>query len=449
MRDMTMTIAPLACDVEPRTFLFLQGHPSGFWPALGAALTGQGQRVLKVHFNLADQVYWGLGRGGVAFRGRFADWDDWLRDFVRTEGVTDILYYADRQPYHCVAAAVARDLGLRAWAVEFGYLRPDWLTLEPEGMGPNSRFPTTDDGVEALACTRALPDMRPLYGHGFAVEAAHEVGFGLLRFLGRPLFPRHRSDLYYGPLRDYIGWIRELAAQPTKTRAAHRLEQRIRETDLDFSLVAMQLQADYQVRACSPFAHLGAFLDRVLASFAQHAPPGRHLVIKLHPLDNGLENWPRHVARKAAALGIPSRVSVIKGGDLGLFLRRSRGVVLVNSTVGLHALRQGIPVCALGAAIYDRPGLTHQQGLDRFWTAPDPVDPEARDRFLRALTAIQVKGSFYHPEGRRVAISEIVARLTGAVSVPVQLTLPPRMPVPVVARAVTPAAVGGVAHARG
>ncbi len=442
MLDMNKTIAPPVPVVETRCFLFLQGHPSGFWPALGVALTAQGHRVLKVHFCLADQMYWGLGQGGTPFRGRFATWDSWLRRLIAAEGVTDILYYADRQPYHRVAADVARDLGLRTWAIEFGYLRPDWLTLEPEGMGPYSRFPADADAVAALALTRGLPDMRPLYGHGFAVEAVHEVGFGLLRLLGRPLFPHHRSDLYYGPLRDYLGWIRELAAHPSQARAADRLERRIRETDLDFSLVAMQLQSDYQVRACSPFPHLDGFLDRVLASFAAHAPPGRHLVIKLHPLDNGLENWPRRVAQKAAALGISARVSVIKGGDLGLLLDRCRGVVLVNSTVGIHALRKGVPVCALGAAIYDRPGLTHQQGLDRFWTAPDPVDPVLRDRFLRALTAVQVKGSFYHPEGRRVAIADIVARLTDGVSVPAQTDLVPFLP----GRDLAPALIEGMAN---
>lgn len=428
MLDMEKTIARLPPDVERRTFLFLQGHPSGFWSELAKALEGRGQRVVKVHFCLADQVYWGVGRGGVPYRGKFADWEDWLRTLVAGQGVTDIVYYADRQPYHRVAAEVARDLGLRAWAMEFGYLRPDWLTLEPVGMGPNSLFPVASAGVEALACERVLPDLQPHYGHGFATEAVHEVGFGLLRLLGWPLFPHHQSDLYYGPVRDYLGWIKELVSRPSQARAALRLERRILREDMEFNLVAMQLQSDYQVRACSPFAHLDDFLGRVLGSFKDHAPPGRHLVIKLHPLDNGLENWPRRVARRAAALGIKHRVSVVKGGDLGCFLRRSRGVVLVNSTVGLHALRTGIPVCALGAAIFDRPGLTHQHDLDLFWTNPDPVDRVVRDRFLRALTTIQVKGSFYHPEGRRLAIGEMVARLTDTGPVPTRLHPPEPAP---------------------
>jgi capsular polysaccharide export protein len=90
---------------------------------------------------------------------------------------------------------------------------------------------------------------------------------------------------------------------------------------------------------------------------------------------------------------------------------RSEGVVLVNSTVGLHALRLGIPVCALGEAIYNVPGLIHDGGLDLFWTDPKQVDIALFEALERALTTIQVKGSFFDIKGRQRAIAEIATRL--------------------------------------
>ncbi len=44
------------------------------------------------------------------------------------------------------------------------------------------------------------------------------------------------------------------------------------------------------------------------------------------------------MAAAAAARGVAGRVAFIDGGDLHALLRACRGVVLVNSTVGLAAL---------------------------------------------------------------------------------------------------------------
>jgi capsular polysaccharide export protein len=46
-----------------------------------------------------------------------------------------------------------------------------------------------------------------------------------------------------------------------------------------------------------------------------------------------------------------------------------------SSTVGCQALARGVPVMALGKAIYDIAGLTHQGELDEFWNAPEAPDP--------------------------------------------------------------------------
>jgi capsular polysaccharide export protein len=88
-------------------------------------------------------------------------------------------------------------------------------------------------------------------------------------------------------------------------------------------------------------------------------------------------------------------------------------VVLANSTVGLHAARAGVPTIALGEAVYDIPGITHQGGIDSFWTTPEPVDARLERLMVRAMAAeIQVRGSFYDKAGQKAAIAEIVDRLT-------------------------------------
>jgi capsular polysaccharide export protein len=73
-----------------------------------------------------------------------------------------------------------------------------------------------------------------------------------------------------------------------------------------------------------------------------------------------------------------------------------------------------VPTIVLGAAIFDIPGLTHQGGLDAFWRHPERIDRSLLACFIRALAGtIQVKGNFYHPEGRKLGIATIIERVVG------------------------------------
>ena len=394
-----------------RTVLLLQGPPGRFWADLGDAFSAAGHRVLKVNLGLGDAAFWGR-RPAIPYRGRLKDWPDWLAGLLAREGVTDVLYYADRVPHHAAALEVARDAGLRAWAVEFGLLRPDWITLEPEGMGAMSRFPREPAALAALAEGQPAPDMEVRFPHHWLRdEAVPDVAFHLLQTANWPFYRHWRHDWPVWPPFFYLAWLPQLVRNPGQERAALADVADLLDKRPPFDLVPLQIAEDYQIRAASPYDDLWEFVDEVLDGFAAHAPPDRELVFKIHPLDVGLRRWEKTIPAAAAGRGVGDRVRVIRGGDLGALLRACRGVVLVNSTVGLTALREGRPVVARGTAVYDLPGLTHRGGLDAYWTEAEGPDPAMLDLFLRALGRIQVKGSFYDPEGRRRAAAEIVARV--------------------------------------
>lgn len=70
----------------------------------------------------------------------------------------------------------------------------------------------------------------------------------------------------------------------------------------------------------------------VLTSFARSAPADTHLIIRNHPLDNGLIDYAGFIASFAAACGISDRVHFIKGGKAHQMMDKSLGVVVLNST---------------------------------------------------------------------------------------------------------------------
>ncbi len=412
-------------NVKPK-FLFLQSPPGPFAPELRDALHARGHDVHRINLCLGDAVQWGW-RPAVSYRGTYANWRPFLAEYVRAHGITDILYYGDRLPYHRVAVDLMRESGLRGTAIEFGYLRPDWITLERQGMSALSHFPLDPAVIKAAAAKLPPREVSERYPHGFVTEAFREVTHHLLTYFGRPFYPRYNADTYYNPLLNYLSYIPRLMASGRRGKRAAVRTRNWLQTKRRYALMPLQMQNDYQLRASSPFRHQREAIEMVLESVQRAAPDNFHIIFKIHPLDNGWERWAKVVGQTAAKLGIPRRVSTIDGGHLPTLLDHCNRVVLINSTVGMHAIQRLRPTKVLGLAMFDIPGLTHQGSLDDFWSKPELPDPELRDSFIRLLAAtIQIQGSFYNAEGRARAIEEITRRLiTGTVNEPGGFVDPP------------------------
>lgn len=114
------------------------------------------------------------------------------------------------------------------------------------------------------------------------------------------------------------------------------------------------------------------------------------------------------------------RVHYFRGGKLAEMLAHARAVVTVNSTAGQQALWRGLPVKALGRAVYCKPGLVSDQTLADFMA--NPCLPDAASyRVFRdyLLQTSQVPGGFYSRRSRAHAL-RVVADLILAPEDPYQ-----------------------------
>ena len=418
---------PLPRPANATKVLFLQGPPSDFARALGAELRARGAKVLRVNLCIGDWLFW-HGPGTRSYRGSLSGWPAWLERLIRAEGVTDIVYFGDRIPYHAAARQVAEQLGLRVLSYEYGYLRPDWIVLEPGGQSLYSRL--TSDPGRLLAAARGLPRpaMRRRYAFPAAAEARGDVLYHLSNYLLSLLYPRFRRDRVHNPVLEYLSYLPRHRRAARGVAEAEALARQLRRQGRPYFLVALQMQGDYQIRANSPYRDQRDFLDQVMTSFAATAPAGTQLVVKLHPHDNGLVPWRRFLAGRARRLGLAGRLHVLDGGSLEDWAMGARGLVTVNSTAGLMALCRRCPVKVAGVAIYDMPGLTHQGSLDSFWQAPQPPDPQLLDAVIRVFAAhLHVRGDFYGQEGQRAAVPAMADRLLAADPAGLFELVPPRL----------------------
>jgi capsular polysaccharide export protein len=400
---------------ELKTIGMLQGPAGPFMGRLAMALNARGARVARVHLSAGDWLDWPSGLGQAeSYRGTFEKWPEWFANWLDRHEVRTLVLLGEQRPVHRVILPVVEARGIQVMALELGYLRPDWLTLEPNGMSGRSLMPRNPDTVREMASYLLPPDTSAHFKPSFAEEAWYDVRYHVANTLLGWLWPHYRSHL---PLP---GWLIDAGiglhmarTRWTRRRAKAAIDRMVAYTTPWF-LLALQIDNDFQVRAYSPYSEGGIdrMVQEVLESFAHHAPAHVRLVVKTHPRE---VIWSRHMARGKAlakALGIESRVEWLDGGTIVPLLKAKPAVININSTTGLEALRYGCPVKVLGQAVYDVPGLTDAQPLDTFWQQPKAPDRALVDDFCAVLAAhAQVKGTFYGEPGVQAAVSAMAERL--------------------------------------
>lgn len=408
---MTAGDIPAPGSGDRRSFLFLQGPLSPLYARLADRLEAAGHTVQRINLCFGDQMHWRRG-GAIPFRGRITEWATFVADRMAASGTTDLVLHGDRRIYHRLAARAARRRGVRVIVTELGYLRPDWMTIERDATGAASHLPRDPAAIRELA--RALPalDPAPRYPSRFWKVAAPDVVYNLANVLAAPLYPHYRRHTIYHPVPEYLSWIGRLASARRRDRAAEALLADLKTRGVPVFVLALQLEGDFQIRDRSPFRGQAEAISLVAASFAQAAPATAELIVKTHPLDNGRERFGVAVADAARRHGLAGRLHFADGGRLDAFLVAAKGLVTINSSAGIEALRAGIPVKALAPAIYGVEGLVHGGTLDGFWSAPRPPDPSLLADYVKVLVAtVQVRGTIYDDAGLEAAVDGMARRI--------------------------------------
>ncbi|MDC7713703.1 capsular biosynthesis protein [Vogesella sp. LYT5W] len=375
--------------------LLLQGPMGFFFYRFACWLRAQGVRVLKVNFNGGDNLFY-RDEDVFNYRGRLEDFPLWLGRLLHEQQVDAMVCFGDCRTYHRHAAAVAKEKGKGFFAFEEGYLRPDYITLEEDGV--NAHSPLWQDTPAQLAAHPVREPEKPLpTGNSFWKMAISAMAYYAAASLARPWFPHYRHHRDFSVLREGLVWIRSgYRKHLYRWRDRHQQDFLVEKLDQRYFLQVLQVHNDSQVHHHSDFDDVSHFIRHVMDSFARHAASDMHLVIKHHPLDRGYHHYGKLISSIAASTGLSGRVHYLHDVHLPTLIKHACGLVTINSTVGLQALYHGKPCIVLGRALYDLTGLTHQSGLQHFWRNPEPVSRELYLRFRATLIEkTQLNGAFY------------------------------------------------------
>jgi capsular polysaccharide export protein len=138
------------------------------------------------------------------------------------------------------------------------------------------------------------------------------------------------------------------------------------------------------------------------------------LVVKEHPLDNGVRDWEQVAADIATKFKVVDRVDYLVGGNIEAISVGLRGMVTINSTTGTLGLAMGLPVVVLGDAIYEMADITFQGAIDDSWQHPTSPDAETFAAWRRVLIErCLIPGGFFSDEALDKVVSHAIARFEG------------------------------------
>ena len=398
-----MIMFPVSASPAQRVFLLLQGPHGPFFDRLGEQLRASGARVWRVGFNAGDAFFWKDKAHFIPHLDAPEVWPAHLDRIITEKGVTDLVLYGDVRPIHAAARDAAKARGLVLHVFEEGYLRPFWITYERGGSNGHSALMQigTDMMLAALKGHQAEIVRPPATWGDMRQHKFYGALYHFLVLTANRRFAGFRSHRKISVMQEFRLHLRRVLFAPFQALARMAEADAIRRGGFPYVLVLMQLEHDSNFQAHSPYSTMSEFTDQCLTDFATHAPRHHHIVFKAHPLEDDRARIRDAIRATAQRLGIAERVHFVRGGKLAGLLAQARSALTVNSTAAQQALWLGLPVKAMGQAVYAKPGLVSEQPLAEFLRQPKRPDAKLyriyRDYLLETS---QLPGGFYAARSR-------------------------------------------------
>lgn len=292
---------------------------------------------------------------------------------------------------------------------ENGLFRPDTLSVDTKGLNFENSVPRspafyTNEYSPEHAESAPEPDITAT-DHRFTPLNPVSVLLLKLRFRIRSLlkyeyrlcrFTRSTGRTLIRPVRKKLITLFKKPDQP--------------DLDYPFYFIPFQVERDSQILKFSPYIRtmreLVSTLTETLARMKQHNSfTDIHLVFKEHPEDHGYVN---HADIYRSSKNIPW-IHFLRSYSTETLIRKSAGIITVNSTVAIEALDLNKKVLTLGKAFFNIEGMVKhadsKEALEKVLKEFRGFTPDRKltERFLHFLRhSYNIPGTWHNPSGEDV-----------------------------------------------
>ncbi len=380
--------------IKNKNILLLQGPMGNFFKKLDAVLKKNGATTYKIGFNAGDSFY-SNHYNYVPYRGTQENYKSFITDFLNEHNIDQIYLFGDCRFYQSVSIDEAKKLGIEVFVFEEGYIRPYYITMEKYGVND---FSSISRDAEFYKNTSIKSELKPLdTNYSQASMVLSSTIYYLVSNIFHKRYPNYVHHRDFSAGKEFYYGVKSFVKKFTYPFYEKKYL-KIIENELSgkYFFVALQTYSDFQVLEHSEYKSIEKFIIEVLESFSKNGL-SLGLVFKHHPVDRGRRNYKNFIQEQAELLGIKDKIIVLYDTHLPTLLKHAKGVVTINSTVGLSSLYHGTPTITLGNAIYDIKGLTcRDMKLADFWHNQVVPDRELLDQYRSYIIEnTQLNGSFY------------------------------------------------------
>jgi capsular polysaccharide export protein len=361
--------------------LMLQGPVGPMFDRVASWKKKHGAQVHRIVFNAGDAHFCNALQPS-RYIGTAADWPKYLRRYIQDNKIEAVLVFGQSRKYHAAAVLLCRAMGIHLFVMEEGYIRPGFITLEIDGVNGHSttlqKFHLAHESTVKFIAPAAPVHYQFMRG---ALYGAMYYGALAISKNNFALYQHHRET---SPVPYTLHWLKSAITKLTKSLPNNRFIRHL-ENAPPYFFIPLQLDTDAQVVNHSEFDSCISFLRTVIGSFAGHSPDNARLIIKQHPLARGESKVEQFALHFSKALGLENRISFLYEGHIPTLIKHARGVVTINSTVGLQAIHQHKPLKVLGNALYEHTQVTDSKPLHQFWRSPMQPDVVAAKKLYASI----------------------------------------------------------------
>ena len=373
--------------------LLLQGPVGPFFYRFSQDLKRHGAIVHKVNFNLGDCFYYPFN--AHFYRGEMDEWPNYFENLIHAEKISHVIMFGDCRLIHDLTHQITQSNNIEVYVFEEGYLRPNHITFSKHGVNDRAPHPR-DAEFYKMQTSRRYPVISITNTYWRMVWFA--IIYHLFLWVGQFVFRKYKHHRKV-QLKNFLPWILSAYLKIYFSLLERDIQELLTtKYSKRFFLAPLQIVSDFQIQHHSDFDSIYDYIEKIVESFARSAPKETILVIKHHSMDRGHVNYSRHISYLKTKYFLRDRIYYIHDQHLPTLLNHAKGVVVINSTVGLSAINHLVSTKALGRTFYNIEGLTYQGSLDQFWLDAGQAkpNPDFVNKFTNYLiNKTQINGSFY------------------------------------------------------
>jgi len=378
--------------VKHKNILFLQGPIGYFFKNLQTFFkTKEAKNIYQIGFNYGDEFYSNKDNyisftDDINFR-----FEKYIKNFFIEKEINTIFLIGEYRLMHKIAIKVAQKLHIKIIVFEEGYIRPNFITMESNGVNANSnlknKFYKRWNKINNINIDKSK-------SHQYLYATIYSILYFIF-YIKYPNYNHHKTlNPFIHAFWGVRAYLRLNLYKITEKDFLNKIK------DKNYYFVPLQIYNDFQIVEHSKYLNIEEFIEEVIFEFSKvNFNKETHLVFKHHPMGRGIKHYGEFIKKCIIKYNLKKNmIHYIHEVHLPTLIRNAQGVITVNSTVGLSSLYHGVPTFITGKnTIFDIEDISnYKKTYEEFFLNPEkPNEVKFNYLYNYIIQETQIYGDFY------------------------------------------------------